>query len=54
MRLQVIKPGWDIVFIVRPEAADADYHELKNSVARLLGQAQLLMDDDKTVNPRFD
>jgi hypothetical protein len=54
MRLQVIKPGWDIVFIAQPEAAGADYHELKNSVARLLGQAQLLMDDDKTVNPRFD
>lgn len=54
MRLQVIKPGWDIVFIAQPEAAGADYHELKSSVARLLGQAQLLMDDDKTVNPRFD
>lgn len=54
MRLQVIKPGWDIVFIAQPEAAGADYHELKNLVARLLGQAQLLMDDDKTVNPRFD
>jgi len=54
MRLQVIKPGWDIVFIAQPEAAGADYHELKNLVARLLGQAQLLMNDDKTVNPRFD
>ena len=54
MRLQVIKPGWDIVFIAQPEAAGADYHELKNSVARLLRQAQLLMNDDKTDNPRFD
>lgn len=54
MRLQVIKPGWDIVFIAQPEAAGADYHELKSSVARLLGRAQLLMNDDKTVNPRFD
>jgi len=54
MRLQVIKPGWDIVFIVQPGAAGAGYHELKNSVARLLGQAQLLIDDDKTGNPRFD
>ncbi len=54
MRLQVIKPGWDIVFIAQPEAAGADYHELKSLVARLLGRAQLLMNDDKTVNPRFD
>lgn len=54
MRLQVIKPGWDIVFIVQPGAAGAGYHELKSSVARLLGQAQLLIDDDKTGNPRFD
>lgn len=54
MRLQVIKSGWDIVFIVQPEAAGVDYRELKNSVVGLLRQAQLLTDDDKTVNPRFD
>ena len=50
----MIKQGWDIVFIVQAEAADADYHQLKNSVTKLLAQAQLLIDNDKTINPRFD
>jgi len=54
MRLQMIKPGWDIVFIVQAEAADADYHQLKNSVTKLLAQAQLLIDNGETINPRFD
>jgi ribonuclease P protein component len=42
MRLQSLKPGWDIVFIVRSVAANADYHQLKRTVARLLTRAQLL------------
>lgn len=50
----MIKPGWDIVFIVRAEAADADYHQLKKAVTKLLTQAQLLIDNDKTINPQFD
>ena len=53
MRLQTVKPGWDIVFIVRAEAVDADYHQLKNSVTKLLAQAQLL-NNGKTISPRID
>ena len=42
MRLQSLKPGWDIVFIVRSVAASADYHQLERAVAKLLARAQLL------------
>ena len=42
MRLQSLKPGWDIVFIVRSVAVNADYHQLERVVARLLARAQLL------------
>ena len=42
MRLQSLKPGWDIVFMARSVAVDADYHQLKRALTRLLAQAQLL------------
>jgi len=42
MRLQSLRPGWDIVFIARPAAVDADYHQLEGAVTKLLAQAQLL------------
>lgn len=42
MRLQPLKQGWDIVFIARPVAVAADYHQLERSVSRLLVRAQLL------------
>jgi len=42
MRLQSLRPGWDIVFMVRSVAVDTDYHQLERSVNRLLTQAQLL------------
>ena len=42
MRLQSLKPGWDIVFIVRSVAVNADYHQMERVVARLLARAQLL------------
>jgi ribonuclease P protein component len=42
MRLQSLRPGWDIVFIVRSVAVNADYHELEKAVTRLLARAQLL------------
>lgn len=50
MRQQLLKTGWDVVFIVRPQAVDADYHRLEESVTKLLAQAQLLNHDDETVN----
>jgi ribonuclease P protein component len=42
MRVQSLKPGWDIVLMARSAAADSDYHQLERAVTRLLAQAQLL------------
>jgi len=42
MRLQSLRPGWDIVFIARSAAVNTDYHQLEMAVARLLARAQLL------------
>jgi len=42
MRLQSLRPGWDIVLIARSAAADADYHQLERAVTKLLARAQLL------------
>ena len=42
MRPQPLKPGWDIVFMARPVAVDADYHQLESAVTELLARAQLL------------
>jgi ribonuclease P protein component len=42
MRLQSLRPGWDIVFMARSVAANTDYHQLKKVVTRLLARAQLL------------
>jgi ribonuclease P protein component len=44
VRLQVLKPGWDIVFIARREAVAADFHQLERAVTKLLAQAQLYAD----------
>jgi ribonuclease P protein component len=41
MRGQSLKPGWDIVFMVRSAAVSADYHELEGTVIGLLARAQL-------------
>jgi ribonuclease P protein component len=42
MRLQSLRPGWDIVFIARSVAANTDYHQLERAVTKLLARAQLL------------
>ncbi len=42
MRLQSLKPGWDIVFMARSAAVDADYHQLERAITRLLAQGRLL------------
>jgi ribonuclease P protein component len=42
VRITPIKPGWDIVFIARPAAVTADYHELKRSIEKLLLRAHLI------------
>jgi len=40
-----LKAGWDIIFIVRPAAATADYAGLRRSVEGLLSRARLLETD---------
>ncbi|MBI2856627.1 MAG: ribonuclease P protein component, partial [Chloroflexi bacterium] len=40
-----IKGGWDIVFIARNRAKEADYRQLEASVRKLLHRAELLADD---------
>jgi ribonuclease P protein component len=47
-RVTNVKPGWDIVFIARPTAAAADYHQLKKSMEKLLIRAHLI-DKDETL-----
>lgn len=42
MRLQPLRPGWDIVFIARSVAVNTDYHQLERAVTKLLTRAQLL------------
>ncbi len=42
MRLQSLKSGWDIVFMARSVAVNADYHQLERVVTKLLARAQLL------------
>jgi ribonuclease P protein component len=42
MRGQTLKPGWDIVFMARSAAVDADYHQLERAMTKLLARAQLL------------
>lgn len=42
LRGTLLKPGWDIVLIIRPTVATTDYASLKNSVEALLSRAGLL------------
>jgi len=42
MRGRSLKPGWDIVFIARPAAVNADYHQLDGAMTKLLTRARLL------------
>ena len=49
LRLTPVRVGWDIVFIPRPSAAAADYHQLRTSVHRLLARGNLLRDNNEIV-----
>jgi ribonuclease P protein component len=42
LRITRLKPGWDIVFIARPQTATASYAELRKSVEGLLSRAHLM------------
>jgi ribonuclease P protein component len=54
MHLQLVKPGWDVVFIVRREAVTADYHQLEKAVTKLLTQAQLLQRGNETTSAKVN
>ena len=45
-RVATVKSGWDVVFIARPAAASADYHQLERSMGKLLSRAHLINKDE--------
>lgn len=45
VRLTPKKDGWDMVFIARQAAAEADYHALRRAAQELLSRARLLADN---------
>ena len=44
-----VEAGWDVIFIARRDAANADYHQLKRATEDLLKRARLL--SDRTPSP---
>jgi ribonuclease P protein component len=46
LRMDTIKPGWDLVFIARHPIRSADYQEMDTACARLLRRAQLFRTPD--------
>lgn len=42
LRSEPLESGWDIIFIARPLASDANYTDMEKSIDTLLSQAQLL------------
>ena len=49
LRLTPLDPGWDIIFIARPTAANVDYARLEKTIDDLLSRAQLLRSSRDTV-----
>lgn len=54
LRLKSLEPGWDIVFIARPLAANADYAGLEKAIDDLLSRAQLLGPKDTVSQQRLE
>jgi ribonuclease P protein component len=50
LRLSSLEPGWDIVFIARLAAANADYTALRESVAELLSRERLLAKKNEKIS----
>ena len=53
LRLKSLEPGWDIVFIARPLAANANYAGLEKAIDDLLSRAQLLGPEDTVTQQRL-
>ncbi len=47
MRVTCLVPGWDIVVIARPKAAEAGFPELRNSLLSLLCRGDLLIKNEE-------
>ena len=54
LRLSLLKPGYDIVFIARLAAATTDYAALKESAVGLLSRAHLLAKEHEKVSLSID
>jgi ribonuclease P protein component len=54
LRLSSLKSGWDVVFVARVVAANADYNTLKESVVSLLSRACLLAKENEEVSLSVD
>ena len=54
LRLKSLEPGWDIVFIARPLAANANYTGLEKAIDDLLSRAQLLGPKDTVSQQRLE
>lgn len=52
LRLSPLQPGWDAVFIARPEASMTDCTTLSKSVVSLLSRARLLAKENEEVKLR--
>ena len=44
LRQVTLKPGWDMIFIVRAKAAGASFSDLQSTVLRLLSRGNLLVE----------
>ncbi len=53
LRVKSLELGWDIVFIARPLAANADYAGLEKAIDDLLSRAQLLGPKDTVSQQRL-
>ena len=49
IRLTPLKPGWDIIIILRKNSTEADYHQLKDSIYNLTRRAYLLTEARESI-----
>ncbi len=54
VRVTSIQSGWDIVFIARYGAVEADYYQLKQLVEKLLFRAELLMTKNEVASVKIN
>ena len=52
LRVIPLEPGWDIIFIARPAAANANYASLERLIGDLLSRAELVRLPKDTLSPR--